>query len=235
MSRNLAAEIAGERRTLDGTIYDELHNRIVKLKYLPGKMIFENEVATEFGVSRTPVRQAFFRLARDELLQILPQRGARVSYLSIDKVRESQAVREYLETAAFSIAARTWDESKPECEAACADIEATLQKQAIAVASGSYDDFTMLDEDFHRAFMRYAGNMTLYGIVCDVRSHINRVRYVELQEGNLDREAVEHHRQIFAAVRKNNVEQTVNRLVAHLNQLEQFREELFVKRKDIFV
>jgi len=75
-------------------IYGELRKRIVSLTYHPGTMIFENVVAAEFKVSRTPVRQAFFRLAREELLgDSAPARGA--GFPSVDRQgEEAQAVRE---------------------------------------------------------------------------------------------------------------------------------------------
>lgn len=235
MASRRAEALVAERRTLESVIYDELHGRIVSLEYLPGRMIFENEIATEFGVSRTPVRQAFFRLAMDDLLQVLPQRGARVSFLSRDKVREAQAVRESLEATAFAAAAAKWDETDPACRAARVEIEGIIAEQEKAVAAADYSAFTRLDEAYHGAVMRFAGNMTLYGIVCEIRAHLNRVRFVELQEAHHDAEAIVFHKQIFDAVRANDVERTTERLLAHLKVLEAFREEIFAKRKDMFM
>lgn len=235
MSRELAEELVAERRTLDGVIHDELHTRIVSLEYLPGRMIFENEIAAEFGVSRTPVRQAFFRLAIDGLLQVLPQRGARVSFLSRVKVREAQAVRESLEATAFAAVAARWREDDPACVAVLAEAEALLEEQVRAVEAGDYVTFTRLDEAFHGVFLRFAGNMTLVAVIGEMRAHLNRVRYVELQEAHHDSAAVTFHREILAAVRRNDVDGTIERLIAHLKMLEAFRETIFAKRTDMFV
>lgn len=235
MARMKAEDLIAGRRTLDSVIYDEIRTRIIALDYLPGKMIFENEVAAEFDVSRTPVRQAFFRLAIDDLLQVLPQRGARVSFLSAVKVREAQAVRESLEATAFADVARRWDEGDPACRALLGEVEAILDEQTTAVAAGDYIAFTRLDEDYHSAFLRFAGNMTLLAIVGEMRAHLTRVRYVELQEAHHDAAAVDFHREILAAVRRNDVAGTTERLVSHLKMLEAFRETIFVKRKDMFI
>jgi len=233
--RGRAEELVGERRTLESVIYDELHARIVSLEYPPGLMIFENEVAAEFGVSRTPVRQAFFRLAKDDLLEVLPQRGARVSFISKEKVRESQVVRESLEVTSMILSVRKWDEDDPDCRAAAAEIEEIIANQVKAVAAGDDAAFTRLDEEYHRAFMRFAGNMTLFNIVCEIRAHLNRVRYAELQVARLDDEAVVYHREIFDAVRAKDEARAVECLRAHLRVLEDFREEIFAKRKDMFI
>lgn len=234
MVQRRAEELVAERKTLESVIYDELHKRVVTLEYLPGRMIFENEIAAEFDVSRTPVRQAFFRLAMDDLLQVLPQRGARVSFISRDKVRESQAVRESLEATAFAVAARKWDDTDPVCRTTRAEIDGIIADQVKAVEAQDYVAFTRLDEAYHGGIMRFAGNRTLYTIVCEIRAHLNRVRFVELQEAHHDAAAIVFHREIFEAIRANDVARTTERLLAHLKVLEEFREEIFANRRDMF-
>ena len=233
--RGRAEELVGERRTLESVIYDELQPRIVSLEYPPGLMIFENEVAAEFGVSRTPVRQAFFRLAQEDLLEVLPQRGARVSFISKEKVRESQVVRESLEVTSMILAVRKWDENDPACRAAAVEIEQIIADQVKAVAARDDVAFARLDEDYHRAFMRFAGNMTLFNVVCEIRAHLNRLRYAELQVARLDEEAIVYHREILDAVRAKDETRAVECLRSHLKVLEEFREEIFAKCKDMFI
>ena len=235
MSRILADEVIAERRTLDGVIHDALRVRIISLTYPPGHMLFENDIAAEFGVSRTPVRQAFLRLAIDDLLQILPQRGARVSYLSKVKVRDAQAVRESLEVTAFADAARRWNEADPGCRATLRELEDILEAQSAAVAAGDYVAFTRLDEAYHGAILRFSGNMTLLGLVGEMRAHLNRVRYLELQEAHHDAAALAHHHDILAAIRRNDVEATCRLLTAHLKMLEDVRETIFEKQRAMFV
>ncbi len=235
MGRGKAETLVAERRTLDGVIYNDLHDRIVTLEYLPGRMIFENEIAAEFGVSRTPVRQAFFRLAMADLLEVLPQRGARVSFLSREKVRESQEVREALEAISVAKAAQKWDASSPESQDFDAEIDRIIAEQTQVVDAGNYHAFTPLDEDYHRAIMRFAGNMTLHDVVSDIRAHLNRIRYIELQESPQDAGAIVYHKQILDAVRANDPDLARQRMIAHLKELEVFREEIFSKRDDLFV
>lgn len=235
MARGKAEGLLAERRTLESVISDALHTRIVTLEYLPGRMIFENEIAAEFGVSRTPVRQAFFRLAMADLLEVLPQRGARVSFLSKQKVRESQEVREALETVAVANAARKWSADDADSQAFSDSIDSIIKQQITATETLDYDAFTRLDEDYHCAIMRFAGNMTLYDVVTDIRAHINRIRHIELQEAHHDAEAIRYHKQIIAAVRAGDPAGAAERMVAHLHMLEIFREKIFAKRDDMFV
>lgn len=229
-----AEGLVAERVTLGEAIHGELRKRIITLAYRPGTMIFENAVAAEFEVSRTPVRQAFFRLAREELLQVLPQRGARVSHLSVAKVKEAQAVREALEISAFGAVARRWDENAPAFRRAAADILACIAAQKAAVARGDYITFVALDEDYHNLVLRLDGNATLMAIVADMRAHLTRLRYLELQEAHHEIEAIGYHEQILAALRAGDVAATTETLRLHLKRLEGFREHLFRKYEDVF-
>ncbi|SNY90263.1 DNA-binding transcriptional regulator, GntR family [Cohaesibacter sp. ES.047] len=230
-----AESILRDRPTLESVIYDELYERIVTLKYVPGHMIYENEIAAQFDVSRTPVRQVFQRLVLADLLEVLPQRGARVSFLSKRKIRESQEVREILETVAVAKAAQKWRAEDEESQAFSLAIKASILRQIEVVADKNYHAFSGLDEDFHRAIMRFADNMTIYDVVGEIRAHLNRMRVIELQHAHLDAEAIEFHKRIIAEIEAGDAEGAREQMLGHLKVLEQFREEIFANRNDIFV
>jgi len=69
-------------------IYEALREQILSLELAPGSDLDEVEMVKRFGVSRTPLREAFIRLATDQLITLLPNRGARVAELSLTSVRE---------------------------------------------------------------------------------------------------------------------------------------------------
>src|SRR5262245_27443007 len=89
------------RSTLGGQAYETLREAIITLQLEPGKMIYETELAQELGISRTPVREAFRLLLREQLIDVLPQKGARVELISLRKVEETRSVREFLEINAL--------------------------------------------------------------------------------------------------------------------------------------
>lgn len=229
-----AEDVVAERQTLEGVIHDELLRRIVSLEYRPGAMIFENSIAAEFEVSRTPVRQAFLRLCEEEMLQILPQRGTRVSRLSVAKVREAQFVRETLEIGAFAKVAASWNESDSACSKVAREISDCIAEQKRSVAEKDYLRFMQLDVEYHNSILRLARNVTLFGIVNHMRLHLNRLRYLELQEAQHEEGAIVFHEDIFAAIRRNDVAGTRRLLSAHLKMLEGFREQIFARHEDIF-
>jgi DNA-binding GntR family transcriptional regulator len=76
--------------------YMEIKKRIVLLDYQPAELLHEKELAEEFGMSRTPIRQAFIRLASEGLVRIVPKRGVYVSDISLQKLKNVFEVRRHL-------------------------------------------------------------------------------------------------------------------------------------------
>jgi len=222
------------RETLESVIHGELRSRIISLHYRPGTMIYENEVKEEFGVSRTPVSRAFVRLAAEGLIRVLPQRGAQISFLSRRGVVEAQAVRESLELTAFAEAAAKWDDSNPAHPAFAAEILRIVDGQYRAIEWGDHLAFARSDEDWHNAILRFSGNATLLGVVEEMRSRLNRVRYLELAEAHHEAPAVGHHEAIFAAIRRGDAADTTTRLREHLRMLDPVREAMFERHRDLF-
>ncbi|GJM71817.1 hypothetical protein HMSSN036_40330 [Paenibacillus macerans] len=101
--------ISKNRNTLSDHAYQVIRGAIVTLQLEPGQLVFESELGSTLGVSRTPIREAFRRLMTEELIEILPQRGARIAYMSKKKIEEARFVRVSLEVSAFKEAARKWN------------------------------------------------------------------------------------------------------------------------------
>jgi len=78
------------------SIYNELKKRIVLLDYDPGQVLREKELIEEFGVSRTPVREALIRLEVEGLVRIFPNLGTIVSEVSFQQLKDIIEIRQYL-------------------------------------------------------------------------------------------------------------------------------------------
>ncbi len=235
MSSNVSNAFDIDRNTLEGQIYKELKNRIVSVQILPGQMISENEMANKFNVSRTPIRQAFFRLSVDGLLEIMPQRGALVSFISKRKVREAQRIREVLELEAFTEATNQWDHTSLESIALLEKVELIITKQEEAIKKQDYYEFTKLDEKFHDCIIQFSGNLSLSHIVKEMRSHLNRLRYIELQEAHHEGTAIMQHRELLVAIKSKDDDRVRTILIEHLKLVENFREFIFKKRAELFI
>lgn len=105
MPRKRYSSPESEVASLAQNVYESLKERIVGFELTPGTLLTENGVATEFGVSRTPVREALQLLGTEGLVEITPSRGARVVEYSLEEVLEAYTVRELLEPHACGLAA----------------------------------------------------------------------------------------------------------------------------------
>lgn len=199
-------------------VYDTVREAIICLKLKPGRMIYENELAESLGVSRTPIREAIRSLVNEQLLEVLPQRGTLVTYVSERKVLETRFIQAQLELGAFRIAARTWDENNQ--KQTKQHILHSLQDQRVAADENNAALFLTLDEAFHRIILGLADNATLLQVVYHMRGHLNRLRYMLLEEYHHMHRIVDEHVQLFAAIEANNEERTAQLLEAHLGKLD---------------
>jgi DNA-binding GntR family transcriptional regulator len=209
---------AAPRKSLGEQVYDSIREGIVSLQLEPGQMIYENELAETLGVSRTPIREAIRMLVSEELLDVLPQRGTRIAFISERKVTETRFIREQLELGAFRVAAKVWDaELHKETRES---IQRLLEKQHAAVAEENISLFLQLDEAFHRAIMEVTGNATLLNVVYHMRGHLNRIRYLVLKQFHPMDRVIEEHHELFAAIEQGDEAATVRLLEAHLGKLD---------------
>lgn len=86
-------------------VYETLKESIIKLDLKPGQSVSEKEISELLSVSRTPVREAFVKLAQEELLEVYPQRGTFISLIDLEHVEEVRFIRELLERASAKLAA----------------------------------------------------------------------------------------------------------------------------------
>lgn len=86
-------------------IYNELERRIIDMEYQPGDAINEKELIEEFGVSRTPIREAILKLSEKGLLDLRPRVGTFVTQVDLQSVKHAYEVKKNLEGLAAELAA----------------------------------------------------------------------------------------------------------------------------------
>jgi len=94
--------------TMAGQAYQALLEDIVTLRMKPGDVLVEEELQRRLGLGRTPIREALQRLAYEELVVILPRRGAFVSQINVTDLKDIYEVRSTLEGLAARLAAESF-------------------------------------------------------------------------------------------------------------------------------
>jgi DNA-binding GntR family transcriptional regulator len=144
-----------------------LTKELVLTGELPGGHLFsEGDIAGRLGISRTPVREAFLRLQAEELLQLIPKRGAVVVPVPPGEAEDVLDAREALETAAVRRLLR-----RPDLvPAAVAELRAALRTQQAHADAGDLPAFARADEEFHRTIVaagRNALTIRFYATLAD--------------------------------------------------------------------
>lgn len=111
-------------------VFDALYRQVVELKIEPGTKISEAEVSKLMGVSRQPVRDAFYRLSQLGFLLVRPQRATVVTHISPQAVCEAAFMRTAIELETVRAAALAMDSKE------CAELEALIEEQTKAIEAG---------------------------------------------------------------------------------------------------
>jgi DNA-binding GntR family transcriptional regulator len=168
--------LASTRRGASGAAYGWLRDAILSGRLRPGQTLSENELAQQFGVSRTPVREAIIRLESDGLLTVRPQIGTIVAPIDVDAVADVQFLREAIECRAVALAATRV--STPDARA----LRAQLREQARVAARGDHAAFVPLDDRMHRKLVAMAGRPRVWRAVEDAKAQLDRVRFLSLED-----------------------------------------------------
>lgn len=175
-------------------IYRALRGDILEAASRPGAALSEARMAVQFGVSRTPVREAFKRLVEEGLLVVIPQVGTFVAPIDLAAVYDSQFVRETLECRTVALAAERIDaEGK-------ARLDDLVTQQQQAMDDGDRAAFFRLDDDFHAELSRLAGHPAVWSLIETVKAQLDRVRCLSLETPSWSDMILREHQEIATCV-----------------------------------
>jgi DNA-binding GntR family transcriptional regulator len=205
-----------------------LRRAVVTMRIKPGEMLSEQEIATQLGISRQPVREAFIKLRESGLVRILPQRGTLVVKISRVAVEDARFIREAVECAV----AREAAQRAPSY--ILLRLAKILAKQTRAERAKDAEAFFALDEDFHRLLAEGAGRPLAWNIVEDVKPQMDRVRFLSMPNATPMKVLIEQHRAIMNAVKEHNPEAAEAAMRTHLNEILRSLPHLSQQHPELF-
>ena len=209
-----------DRRTSVDAVFDYLHEEILSLNLRPGDKISEAEIAAQFGVSRQPVRDAFSRLANEDLLLIRPQRATEVKRFSMREIKKSRFVRTAVEKEVLLCASLHCDAS------GAAMLDAAIAEQEEAVATKNVEKFGLLDYEFHKSLCKIAQADFAFDVILNEKSKVDRLCMLGLSKDARMPDLVDDHRGIAAAVKNNDPERAIEIGMFHLSRLDETIERI---------
>jgi len=190
-----------------------LKSNIISMELKPGAMVSENELASQLGLSRTPVREALMDLAKYHVVDVLPQRGSRIARIDYALVEEARFVRQVLEVAILDQVC---------ANATSVDIAQLRQNVRLQQLSQEPDmadtlDMMELDDAFHETLFRIAHKENAYAMLGGMTLHFDRVRSLALDVVK-DNKIIPDHMEICEAIAARDVERAKAAMYAHLTR-----------------
>ena len=192
-------------------VFDELYDRVITLDLPPGAKLSEVDVARRMGVSRQPVRDAFYRMSRLGLLTIRPQRATIVAPISERAVLEARFIRTAIELETVQEAAKRLEPRQLQ------RLHALVDRQEEAVQAGDRMRFHALDDEFHRMICEATDLPFAWTVIREHKAHMDRVRYLSLAFGA--QSALDDHKAILAAIEAHDAQTAADAMREHLSRI----------------
>lgn len=217
------------RQMASSRIYDDLRQRILSLEMPPGTSLIRADLAREYDVSQTPLRDAMQKLEQDGLLRIYPQSKTLVTRINLVQIREGLFLRQALET---EVVMKLTQNPNPEAIAQLKQIIAAQQE--VAPDPSQLRRFQELDEYFHFVMFEGVGHPNLHVLLRSQTSDMDRVRRLQTHSPERLGAILDGHKRIVAAIESGVVEDAVREARQHTHKDPDWADEYRAKYKDYF-
>lgn len=182
------------KKPMSERVYDKLKIDILNNKLKPGEKLIETDIAEEFDVSRTPIREALKQLEQDGLITYFPQRGSVVSEISIEDALELYEVREYLE--GLSIKLICLNVNRKEIK----KFEEIILEMEESIGKKDYEKLYKLHSDWTETIIQLTVNKYLKTQMIGLFENLERLRRISLYNIKHTTVAYEETRDILQAI-----------------------------------
>lgn len=201
---------------LRDVVFRTLRDAILTGKLVPGERLMENQLAEKLGVSRTPVREALRMLELENLVELVPRKGAQVLDMSEKDIVNILEVRSVLEGLATSLACK---KMTPEQLTELKGIEEKFEK---AIEEKSLEDIAENDEEFHLLIFASSENDKLIQIFKNLQIQLYRYRMAHLKIDSSIPAIVAHHKGIIRAIENHDAEEGTTLAQGHVKYHTEF-------------
>ncbi len=199
------------RNLLSERVYEELEENILNGSLAPGDALPEIPLAEEFGVSRTPVREAIRNLELEGLVRSIPNRGTLVVGISAKDIDDIYAIRGYVE----GLAAR-WAAEHVTAEQ-LGQMQNVVALQEFYAGRGDFVQVWQLDTRFHQLLYQASGSHVLRQTLSNLHRYIQRVRELSIKKPGRAGPSVREHRSVLEAIEKRNGKEAESRMASHIH------------------
>src|SRR5687767_13624551 len=167
-------------------VFERLRGMIISLELPPGSALSRAALATQFGVSSTPIRDALMRLEEEGLVDVFPQHATVVSRIDVRLAQQAHFLRQALELEIVNALALQHADGLMD------ELNGTIALQQKFARAGDFEKFMASDNDFHAQLYAATGNRPLWDLVRSRSGHIDRLRRLHLPSPGKAQDIVRH-------------------------------------------
>lgn len=196
-NRDMGKDVA-DKYSLRGRVFHQIRDGILSGKYKDREELREVAIGEELGVSRTPVREAFRQLELEGLIQIIPNKGAYVTGITVEDVHDIYAIRARLEGLAARWACEHITGEQLE------EMEEIIYLSKFHAAKEHHEQLAELDNQFHDVLYRACHSKLLEHQLRDLHQFVIRIRRMTLSNKRRGEASNLEHERLLEAIRSNN-------------------------------
>ncbi len=204
---------------LSDDVFNTLKERIIHWKYPPGHRFTEEALVEEFGVSRSPVREALRMLVENGLVDKEPRKGYNVKQPDLREIHELYEVRLALEVYAVEMLAKNGMPMETREK-----LYATWKK-ALDAAPHPLANFAEQDEEFHESLVAATNNKSLLQYLHNIDERLHIIRMMDITSSDRLRATCEQHLHILDCIKNNAVDGAREWLTLNIQDGREFVEQ----------
>lgn len=195
--------------------YEHLRELIDNDMLVDGVIYSETKIATQIGVSRTPMRDALQRLEQEGFIEILPSRGFQLRPITRERIEKNNQVRNALE--GYSALSLTQNRHTLKSQAVIRHLGELLEQQKkVCAEHGELAEFIRYDSEFHLALVASLENEELLKIFFSHLYYIQKLARKSLMRPGCLEATIEEHTAIYDAIRMGDVANVYNITMQHM-------------------
>ena len=209
-----------ETSLLTQQVYDILREKIIGRQYTPGNKLDIHKLADEFGVSRSPVKDAINHLVHEGLIEIIPRKGTYVTQLNFTEFIEVLDARLMIEMwAAQQVIQSISDDKIEEWGQIVHEMDSILE-----VTPFAFELYSKLDMAFHRTLIDWTTNSKIIDIYSSLNTHVSLSRIVHSTSLGSTIKRHKDHWLLFAAMKERDLPNFLGTLTLHIESLKKEAE-----------
>lgn len=215
--------ITGES-SLAEEVTDILRSRIINGQYEMGEKLIENKIAGELKVSRTPVRDAFKQLAKEQLVEYVPNKGCFAKGFSQKDMADIYSVRKAVEQLAI-----TWAIENATDED-ITELGQQLELMSFYTENNSYEKLLEANEKFHNIIYQMTGSRFIFRILKAYQDYVRIARKSTLKKEENLPDILSEHEKIYEAMSKRDIEAAVQAIEIHMDKTAKRAAERWINK-----